>query len=104
MLPRLQAMKEGEMQLVAVAGGVQVLRVANTKSAPVDEAAAAARIQQFLFNQRSIEAIAREMNQLKQAAQIEYVGGLANEPVAANESPATALPASNLDKGIRGLR
>ena len=104
LLPTVQAMNEGDIRLVESAGRLQVIRLIAAQAAPLDEARASARIQQFLFNQRSIEAIAREMNQLKQAAQIEYVGGLANEPVAANESPATALPASNLDKGIRGLR
>jgi EpsD family peptidyl-prolyl cis-trans isomerase len=118
LLRAVQAMKDGDIQLVESGGRVQVIRLIASQATPLDEASALPRIQQFLFNQRSIEAIAREMKQLKEAAHIEYVGGLANElaeadarpvattvvPVAPNASPATPLPASNLDKGIRGLR
>jgi EpsD family peptidyl-prolyl cis-trans isomerase len=117
LLPALQAMKDGDIQLVESGGRLQVIRLIASQAAPLDEATAIPRIQQFLFNQRSIEAIAREMKQLKQAAHIEYVGELGNElaeadtrpeattalPVAPDASPATPLPASNLDKGVRGL-
>jgi EpsD family peptidyl-prolyl cis-trans isomerase len=73
-LPRLQAMKEGEMQLVAGAGRLQVLRLVGFKTAPVDEATAGPRIQQFLFNQRVSEALAKEMQDVRGAAKIEYRG------------------------------
>jgi EpsD family peptidyl-prolyl cis-trans isomerase len=118
LLPAVQAMKDGDLRLVESGGRLQVIRLIASQAAPLDEATAIPRIQQFLFNQRSIEAIAREMKQLKAAAQIEYVGELGNElakadpqpvattvePAAPNASPATPLPASNLDKGVRGLR
>lgn len=118
LLPAVQAMKDGDIQLVESGGRLQVIRLIASHAAPLDEAAAIPRIQQFLFNQRSIAAIAREMKQLKEAARIEYVGELASRraeadpwPVAATEevpvaptaTPATPLPASNLDKGVRGL-
>jgi EpsD family peptidyl-prolyl cis-trans isomerase len=74
-LPRLHAMKEGEMQLIDAGGGrLQVLRVVASKTAPVDETAASARIQQFLFNRRVGEALAKEMKEVRGTAKIEYRG------------------------------
>lgn len=118
LLPVVQAMKNGEIQVVESGARLQVIRVIAAQAAPLNEATAIPRIQQFLFNQRSIEAIAGEMKQLKASAHIEYVGEIANElaevdprpvattvvPVAPNAFPATQLPVSNLDKGVRGLR
>ena len=55
--------------------------------------------------QRAMEAIAREMKQLKEAARIEYARAtLTAAPAATQASAATPVPASNLDKGVRGLR
>ncbi|MGH8743869.1 MAG: EpsD family peptidyl-prolyl cis-trans isomerase, partial [Burkholderiales bacterium] len=56
LLPKLQTLKDGEIRLIEADGRLQVFRVVATKAAPVDEATATPRIQQFLFNQRSSEA------------------------------------------------
>jgi len=110
LLPKLQAMKSGEIQALEGGGGLYVVRVVTTVSSPVDEATAMPRIQQFLFNQRSAAAIASEMKQLREKAKIEYVGefaGAASAAPAATTSPAPKAdqaPAPNLEKGIRGLR
>ena len=119
LLPKLQAMKTGEIQVIVGAGGLYVVRVVATVSSPVDEATATPRIQQFLFNQRSAAAIASEMKQLRGKAKIEYVGEFtgaaaatpAAAPAAATSPAASKEPAKpdqepalNLDKGIRGLR
>ena len=74
MLPGLQKMKDGEIQVFATPGGFSVVRVAASKSEPVSEEKAAPVIQQFLFNRRSGEAVAAEMKALKAAAKIEYLG------------------------------
>lgn len=77
-LPRLQAMKEGEMQAFdSGAGKFQVIRVVAAKPAPVDEATAAPRIQQFLFNRRVNEALVKEMKQFRDTAKIKYLGEFA---------------------------
>ena len=78
-LPKLQAMKEGQVQLFDAGGGrYQVVRVVAFKAAPVDEATAAPRIQQFLLNSRSREAIVEEMKRIRNEAKIEYVGEFAS--------------------------
>lgn len=115
LLPKLQAMKSGEIQALESSGGLFVVRVVATVSSPVDEATALPRIQQFLFNQRAAAAIASEMKQLREKAKIEYVGEFAGAaaaaPVPASRPAANAeppkpdqAPAPNLEKGIRGLR
>lgn len=77
-LPRLQEMKDGTIQVFeAGEGRFQVIRVVASKPAPVDEATATPRIQQFLFNRRSSEAVAKEMKRLKDKAEIAYVGEFA---------------------------
>jgi len=84
-LPKLQAMKDGEMRMIEVKDRLYVFRVAASKSAPVDEKTAAPRIQQFLFNRGSSEVIAAEMKRMKEAANIEYVGEFTGGAAAAAE-------------------
>ena len=89
-LPKVQAMKEGQIQLFeAGSERFQVIRVVAYKAEPVDEATAAPRIQQFLLNRRSSEVIAKEMKQIKEQAKIEYVGEFAGG-AAATEAKAKA--------------
>jgi len=75
-LPQIQAMKDGEMRVFET-GTLQVLRIAASKAAPVTEEQATPRIQQFLFSQRSTEAVVKDIKQLKDKAKIEYVGEFA---------------------------
>lgn len=107
MLPKLQGIKDGEIQVLQGGERLVVVRVVATKPAPVDEAKAAPAIQQYLFNRRSNEVIAEEIKRLKGAARIEYVGEFAADaPVA--QKPAMASPAEsqplNVEKGVRGLQ
>ena len=86
-LTKVQAMKDGEFQLIDVGGGrFQVIRLGASKSEPVDEATAAPRIQQYLLNRRVSEAIAKELKQLRSQAKIEYVGEFADTGAAAEAS------------------
>ena len=77
-LPKLQLMKEGETQLFSTGGSrFRLIRVLAFQAAPVDEAAAAPRIRQFLSNRNSAEVIAKEMKEVRKFATIEYVGEFA---------------------------
>jgi EpsD family peptidyl-prolyl cis-trans isomerase len=106
MLPRLNKMKDGEIQVLEIGERLNVVRVVATKPAPVDEATAAPRIQQFLYNKRSSEIVAEEMKRLKGDAKIEYVGEFADGAPAKQVQPVEAPKASevNVDKAVRGLR
>ncbi|MBC7803878.1 MAG: peptidyl-prolyl cis-trans isomerase, EpsD family [Candidatus Parcubacteria bacterium] len=89
MLLGLQKMKDGEIQLFEFAGGLTVVRIAASKSEPVDEARAAPVIQQFLSNRKATEALAAEMKALKSGAKIEYLGEFAAD-LATSEAKAKA--------------
>ena len=95
-LPRLQSMRDGDFRVIEEgAGRTQVIRVVTTSLAPVDETAATPRIQQFLFNRRTSEALAREMQRLKEAATIRYLGefaGMASAGKAAVQTAGQAGP------------
>lgn len=107
MLPRISAMKDGDLQLLEGAERLIVVRVVATKPAPVDEASAAPAIQRYLLNRRSSEAIDEEIKRLKGAAKIEYVGEFApaGEP---DKQPLPDPPQDpqrlDVEKGVRGLR
>jgi EpsD family peptidyl-prolyl cis-trans isomerase len=77
-LPKVQLMKERETQLFQ-AGGTRfrLIRVVAFQAAPVDEVAAAPRIRQFLFYRSSAKVIAKEMNEARKFAKIEYLGEFA---------------------------
>jgi len=100
LLPKVQAMKEGQIQLFEAGGErFQVIRVVAYKAEPVDEQTATPRIQQFLYNRRSSEVMAKEMKRIKEQAKIEFVGEFA--PDAAAEAKAKAEAEANaraLDK------
>lgn len=102
LLREVQAMKDGDIKLIESGGRLQVIGLLASQAAPMDEATAIPRIRQFLSNQRAIEAIAKEMKQLKETARIEVT--LTAAPAAAEASPVTPVSAANVDKGVRGLR
>jgi len=89
-LEKLPAMKPGEIQVLELRGGIQVLHLVASRLAPVDEATARPRIQQFLSSQRSTTAITDEMKQAKAKAKIEYIGEFAI-PAAEAEAKASLL-------------
>ena len=83
LLPRLQPMKDGQIQLIESDSRWNVVRVVATQAAPVDEAKAAPVIQQALMVQRSGESVAKDMKQIKDQAKIVYLGEFASEAAAA---------------------
>jgi EpsD family peptidyl-prolyl cis-trans isomerase len=121
LVPQIQSMKDGEIRLIEAPGGLQVLRLAASQSAPVDEEKATPAIQQFLFNRQLPEAMAKEMKQLKAKAKVEYVGEFAAsaaegeakaKAAAANAQAGTESrqagkaaqqPSPDLEKGVRSL-
>jgi EpsD family peptidyl-prolyl cis-trans isomerase len=101
-LPRLQAMKDGQIELVgADKGRFHLVQIVASKSLPVDEATAAPRIREFLFNQRVSAAVAAEMTRIKKQSKIEYLGEFS--AAAAEARPEAEKPASELDQGAKGL-
>jgi len=115
-LPRIHALKDGEMTIIESPQAFTVVRVAASASQPVTETQAIPRIQQFLANQRGSEAAGKDVKRLRDKAKIAYEGDFASGAApAANAGPAKAAdapkadaPASssdaNMEKGLRGLK
>jgi len=112
-LRTLQKIKEGEIQISEGDDRVSVYRVVKTRPAAIDEATAMPRIQQFLFSQRTNEAIAKEIKRLREIAKIDYAGEFSADPT--ERSPAVPQPGAvvpsappsqspDFDKGLRGLK
>lgn len=115
LLPKVQALKDGQGLFLENTQSMTVMRLVTAKAAPVSEAVALPRVQQFLGNQRASEAITAEFRQLKSKATISYQGEFiaeaspsalppAKTAVAAPlPSPANTL-SPNIEKGVAGLK
>ena len=100
LLAKVHALKDGQITIIDNPQGLTVLRVASSQSAPVPEANALPRIEQFLANQRGAEAVTRDIKQLRVKASITYMGdfaqaaGALGAPSPSQPPVATAMPAT----------
>lgn len=126
LLAKIHGLKDGQSTVIETPQAVTLLRVASSQQAPVPEAAALPRIEQFLSNQRAGVAVAAKLKELRAATTITYMGeftkpdaapAAAATPAAASTptapvatSPAPAAPAapdankSVIEKGVAGLK
>ncbi len=120
LLPKLQSMPDGQAIVVTTPEGLLVLVLAGSQAQPVTEVQAKPAIEKLLQNQKRQEAAKHELDTLKAAAKIKYLGEFADaakEPVIAKEpSPAAKTPAAGakavpadtnsdaISKGISGLK
>jgi EpsD family peptidyl-prolyl cis-trans isomerase len=85
------ALKDGQAALGTRPGGVQIVYLTQSKSAPVGQDQAKPAIEQFLQNQRKIKLVADDLQALRGAAKIEYMGSFkdaaAQEPYRAASAP-----------------
>jgi EpsD family peptidyl-prolyl cis-trans isomerase len=121
LLTKVHALKDGQSMVLEAPQAITYLRLASSQSAPIDQATALPRIDQFLTNQRASEAIAADMKQLRASTTITYMGEFA-KPVAAaaavvspveakTEKSVTNPPVvpvdkaqSAIEKGVAGLK
>jgi 23S rRNA-/tRNA-specific pseudouridylate synthase len=85
------------------------MRVVASQAAPIPEAVAIPRVQQFLGNQLAGEAATTELKKLKAKAKITYQGEFAdaagNVSTPAVTAPAASAPKANaIEKGAAGLK
>jgi EpsD family peptidyl-prolyl cis-trans isomerase len=73
-LPRLAAMKPGEIAVFATPLGASVIQLLHAEEAPLSETQAAPLIEQFLAARRRLETAAAEVKRLREVATIEYLG------------------------------
>ncbi|MGA9164417.1 MAG: EpsD family peptidyl-prolyl cis-trans isomerase [Thiobacillus sp.] len=121
MLPKLAAMPDGQAMIVNTPDGLLVIVLADSQAQPVTLEQAKPAISRLLQQQARQKAAKAELDALKAAAKIEYVGEFAAagkeaaapaaapaEPAAAPAKPAAnATPAADADaisKGVSGLK
>lgn len=104
-LEAVAALKDGQSMVTVVPGGVQVLFVLASQLQPIDEARAAPAIEQFLVNEHKRRLVAQDLQTLRAAAKIEYLGQYAGAAVPAdvaapsNAAEAAASAAASLEAG-----
>lgn len=116
-LPKLAQMPDGQAMVVNVPNGLLVIVVAGSQVQPVTLEQAKPAISRLLQTQARQKVAKAELDALKAAAKIEYVGEFADAgkqaaaPVAPTEPAATptpaAAPAADADairKGVSGLK
>jgi hypothetical protein len=90
-LQLLATMKEGELKVHPTAGGLQVVYLAGVRAQPVPLQQATPVIEQLIVADHKRELVAKNLQDLRRDAKIEYVGKFA---VAASAPPAAAAAAS----------
>lgn len=107
-LPALTKLKEGDLGYLPMNGGIRILQVNGTALAPLDEATATPRIEQFLQQKKRNDAGAEEVKRLRGVAKIEYMGDYASDAKAslpAAPAKSEAKPADDsMSRGVSGLK
>jgi len=93
MLPKFVSMKNGDLIVMAVRGGYQVMQLAASQDQPVDLEKAKPAIEQFLTTRARLEATQAEVKRLRAAAKIEYMEGF-KDAAAPAAPPAAAEPSA----------
>lgn len=96
LLTRVHALKDGQLAVIPSRQGFSVLKVVSSETAPLSEAAALPRIEQFLVNQRGAAAIKLNLQQLRARSGVSYLGEFARAgpqtPASAAAAPITGTP------------
>lgn len=112
LLSKIHQLKDSLSTVIESPQTVTYLHLVSPNTGPVAEAAALPRIEQFLANQRAVEAITADVKQLRAATTITYEGEFAKADTPATASPsadATVAAAADtakttIDKGVAGLK
>ncbi|MCB1955286.1 MAG: EpsD family peptidyl-prolyl cis-trans isomerase [Rhodocyclaceae bacterium] len=112
LLPRFQAMKDGQIALVRQPNGLTVVHLAGTSAQPIDEDKARPLIEQFLLNQRKTDLAKEELQRLRGTAEIAYLGAFSEQSRAKAEEAAPVASAATasqgnsdaLARGVAGLK
>jgi EpsD family peptidyl-prolyl cis-trans isomerase len=115
-IERVAALNEGQSLLVPQPGGARAILLTRAVAAPVTFEQARPAIEQFLLNDRKRNRAQQEMEAVRTAARIEFVGkfarGAADAPAvpapamaaSASASQPTGLDANVMRQGIKGLK
>ena len=103
LLPKIHPLKVGQGLILQSPQSVTVMRLVAAQSVPVTEEVALPRIQQFLSNQRAMEAAKQEFKTLKAKAKITYLGEFAEAATSSISQPAVATVAER-DGNASGVK
>lgn len=117
LLPRLHAMKDGQMLIVPTQGTINIVLLAASQEQSIDKEKAAPMIEKFLMTQARNDQAKSSLDQLRAQAKIEYVGAFKDSMLPVAKSAAEARPAAtqpvskqepaksdeHIDKGLAGL-
>ncbi|MBI5329760.1 MAG: peptidyl-prolyl cis-trans isomerase, EpsD family [Betaproteobacteria bacterium] len=77
-LPKLHALKPGQIMAMPVEGGLLVVQVADAQTRPVDQTAARPVIERYLSSAKKRDAAQVQLQALRDKAKIEYLGEYAD--------------------------
>ena len=111
-LPRVSAMKDGQIALFETPTKVSVIHLVHSQDAPLSEQQARPIIEQFLTSRKRLELARAEVKRLREKARIEYVGefdttrlqasaGAAKAPTGAKTR--ASIEDEHLKRGLSGL-
>jgi EpsD family peptidyl-prolyl cis-trans isomerase len=95
LLSRFHQMKDGQFGMLPAQDGVLVVQLVASRSAPLDQKAATPYIEQFLSNQKKIEATNLALKQLHDQAKIEFLGEFVKSEAATKTETEAAAPAAS---------
>jgi EpsD family peptidyl-prolyl cis-trans isomerase len=102
-LPKVHALKDGQTTVLETPQSITLLHLVASQNAPVPEAAALPRIEQFLANQRAAEAVTARLKTLRASTTVTYMGDFTGTeskvPVAPVVKGSTAI-----ENGVAGLK
>ena len=114
LLTQLHALKDGQSMVFETPQATTVVRIVASQLAPVPEAEALPRIEQFLANRRATEAVAADLKKLRAASTVTYMGEFSAPDTAAAAPAAVSEPKpagaqveparTAIEKGVSGLK
>ncbi len=115
LLAKIHSLRDGQSQVFESGKGATVIRVVSSQRAPMNEKDAAPVIEKFLNNKLLNEMLKKEVQRLRDATTISYLGEFsapaaeATTPAAANGQPPapaalTVADQDTLERGVKGLK
>ena len=106
---QLSQLNQGGVTLVRTPAGAVLIIIAGVQDEPIDRAKAKPAIELFLMRQAQAEALKNELQRLREAATINYMGEFTppavepSAPAAAEQGPVVSPDASSEDDSVRSL-
>ena len=105
LLAQLHPLKDGQSLVLDAPKASTYVHVVSSQLAPVSEADALPRIEQFLTNQRASEAVVADIKRLRSSTAIAYLGDFSAPDSQPNQAAAPVQTGQTaIEKGLAGLK